>query len=844
MSIERIANWKHPRINLSREDSQALREVAEWIKTHYLEHEDESIDRIQDFENITINTSTFNTLKVTSLTDGYVPYHVSDAIGFDDSTIYTDASNFGLGVTAFGTSAAKVIGLGNGTAPTTAPANMIQLWSADRSAGYAQAHYRAEGGVARPLQQVYNVMDYGATGDGATDDTTAILALITLVGARGGGDIFFPFGEYLTSSLIDVDGEYVTLIGEEGPPGKVSQITSSSTTGAIRLGAVRTGLINFGIKYTGSGAYGVKIYNDNDTANFGADRCLLRNLRIEGTAGTTDGLWLVNTVDSHLDNINLSGGVGKACFLESAIECSFTHVYANSNVVESPTPLQWGDGLILGVLTGSSFHSYGNRFYSCNFTATKGDGLRLEDTVAATGQPSGLNSFYSCTFEGNGTSGGSPVAYNVNIEHGAKNYFYNLFTSAGGLGETIIQNISYGNVFFGGQTNVELPNPGGAQYAQGNQFIGLAGQVDIQHANVFGTILLGVWKYIDNGTSTLILQTGIGDIAGNCTLEFRVPDIKFDDKRHIYASAAPTTGSWGHGSIIWNSGIVEGGSPGWVCFHAGTFGTATDGTGDTDGSTAVITGMADTSDFAVGNFVDVSAGFATTGPYEVKELTATTMTLGVNSTSAQSNITVDTSNPTFVAMLNLLDTSENFGLGTNTPTAKLDIVGTKAGIGTFNNGMLEVRDDTAMAANVGGGIMFWGKYTNGGDWGHGGSVATYKINATSGNYAFGLQFNTRANGSNPAVAMTLTDTKNMGLGTSTFGTSAVGVLGIANGTVPSTSPAGMIQLFSVDSSDGATNATLGLRTEQAVEDIGTFTASKKLKIWINGVEYWIQLDAV
>lgn len=94
-------------------------------------------------------------------------------------------------------------------------------------------------------------------------------------------------------------------------------------------------------------------------------------------------------------------------------------------------------------------------------------------------------------------------------------------------------------------------------------------------------------------------------------------------------------------------------------------------------------------------------------------------------------------------------------------------------------------------------------------------------------------------------AMVITSGNNVKIGNSfTMGTSAAKVLGIDIGTEPSTSPAGMIQMYAKDSSDGTTNATLGLRTEQAVEAIGTFTPSHKLKIWINAVEYWIQLDAV
>jgi len=85
---------------------------------------------------------------------------------------------------------------------------------------------------------------------------------------------------------------------------------------------------------------------------------------------------------------------------------------------------------------------------------------------------------------------------------------------------------------------------------------------------------------------------------------------------------------------------------------------------------------------------------------------------------------------------------------------------------------------------------------------------------------------------------------NIGISTSIFGTNAEKVLSISNGVEPTTSPANQITVYSKDSSVGAANATVGLRTEQAVEAIGTFTASHKLRIWINGTEYWMQLDAV
>lgn len=56
-------------------------------------------------------------------------------------------SNLMLGVTAVGTSATKTLGLGNGTEPSTSPADMVQLYSKDISAGNATLGLRVETSV-------------------------------------------------------------------------------------------------------------------------------------------------------------------------------------------------------------------------------------------------------------------------------------------------------------------------------------------------------------------------------------------------------------------------------------------------------------------------------------------------------------------------------------------------------------------------------------------------------------------------------------------------------------------------------------------------------------------------
>jgi len=173
-----------------------------------------------------------------------------------------------------------------------------------------------------------------------------------------------------------------------------------------------------------------------------------------------------------------------------------------------------------------------------------------------------------------------------------------------------------------------------------NAYIG-GGMIDPPSPSVLGHI-----KYSNNvAIGPFANPTGASFTISSTTYGFDFGQIGFS-----FRTAIPGSGTWKLGWIIWNTSPSAGGAPGWVCVHSGTYGPATDNTGDTDGSTAVITGMTDTSDFNIGDYVDVSTGFPTTGPYRILAKTATTITLDTNSNSAQSNITVDTPTPTWKAM--------------------------------------------------------------------------------------------------------------------------------------------------------------------------------------------------
>ena len=108
--------------------------------------------------------------------------------GVADQFTFGAGGNFGIGITAFGTSAGRILGIGGSTAPTTAPADMIQMWSQDRdgTAGDASLHYRMEGGIARPFDRMYDVRDYGASSaESAANNRTYIQAAIDAAPTSG-----------------------------------------------------------------------------------------------------------------------------------------------------------------------------------------------------------------------------------------------------------------------------------------------------------------------------------------------------------------------------------------------------------------------------------------------------------------------------------------------------------------------------------------------------------------------------------------------------------------------------------------------------------------------------------
>ena len=143
---------------------------------------------------------------------------------------------------------------GTGTITNDSVANNAAISSA-KLAFLANGAGAVSRTVQSKLSDWISVKDYGAKGDGVTDDTVAIKAAIAYAGAIGGGTVYFPASTYLVSSPIPLTLPNVRLMG------------SSAYSATVTVPNNATGFIG---------------YNPNAVFILNANHCGISNLGMNG----------------------------------------------------------------------------------------------------------------------------------------------------------------------------------------------------------------------------------------------------------------------------------------------------------------------------------------------------------------------------------------------------------------------------------------------------------------------------------------------------------------------------------------------------------------------------------
>lgn len=147
--------------------------------------------------------------------------------------------------------------------------------------------------------QVYNVKQYGATGDGVADDTAEIQAAIDAAAAQTNRPIvYLPPGKYLTTSTLTVTADYIAIVGGSMPSIYRGSESSGTTRGAT-------------IRYNGTGT-AVQVGVAPGTNRTFIQGTRIENIRIEVNNDTDVGLHVWHSSHGRFQNLSIFGSKGSS----------------------------------------------------------------------------------------------------------------------------------------------------------------------------------------------------------------------------------------------------------------------------------------------------------------------------------------------------------------------------------------------------------------------------------------------------------------------------------------------------------------------------------------------------
>lgn len=194
-----------------------------------------------------------------------------------------------------------------------------------------------------------SVKDYGAKGDGVTDDSAALQAAIDYIGGAGGGTVYLPKGVYKTTATLTINYDSVELLGDGGLSGHYPIVVGSAGvvgqgthTGATRIFASFTSGPVIRVKKSSAALvelcidgsesrrlaalstnYGVWVEAD-DIAGAQTNRFYMHRCRV--TNQPSHGVVMVNSiVHSRLDMVDIDNIWGHGIYISGGVLSSRTN---------------------------------------------------------------------------------------------------------------------------------------------------------------------------------------------------------------------------------------------------------------------------------------------------------------------------------------------------------------------------------------------------------------------------------------------------------------------------------------------------------------------------------------
>lgn len=468
------------------------------------------------------------------------------------------------------------------------------------------------GAINRPinekLQETVSVMDFGATGDGITDDTDAIQAAIDSF-TSAGGTVFFPTGNYKTTVALSMVAN-VSLVGTGANSSIIKPVGCHGVEFAYSSGFQYTLISQIGFDgYTGSAASTYTAIHQTPPDDFATE---IYGINIKDVYVTyfDTAIYFSSTRNVIIDNCWFQWINKGVSLVGNAIGTNITNnwiICIGSGSTRFGVSSEGYTYSISGYRRPEHVLIHGNQLYNCT-TAIYLNDVVYASVIAADIDATQIGIYFS-TIAGNlnitncyiemrgddaiGILGGgqsTPLTGNSNIIEN------NYFTSSTGLRTVGLQlsiegqtnqfwNSVVGNSFSGFKKfDISLFNAGFLTVLDNKCFSTVPTYSIAFNGPVFGLVFIDqnyCAKDIYQDPNT---YTSLNYVLGTNTINATTTSYG----KQSLVSTPPTTGTWPLGSRVYNSAPASGGYVGWVCTVGGidSYGSITSGSANLTLTTA------------------------------------------------------------------------------------------------------------------------------------------------------------------------------------------------------------------------------------------------------------------
>lgn len=445
-----------------------------------------------------------------------------------------------------------------------------------------------------------------------TDDHTEINAAINSL--TSGTVLLGP--AYTTSGTINVKSG-VDLVGVSGGYGYGTTITYTGAGVAVKFDRNRnSGLSKVNIITSNDSAVGIEITN-------ACRRLVLNRVYVYGGISPTN-----NGKGIYLNaGTGWTGGIGITHVTVQGYKTGIDMV--GSSAANTVTTVDMSDVWLIGLAAAYGGPISGAKGISMN-ARTTGTGTYLRGGTIesfATGiyhENGGLGGFFDCDFEANTNNYSVGNSFNGRIHSAYYNTFYEQSIDTA---STIFKSYVLSRTLAGLYT---LETKGDQRYVYRS-----------------GKGQWGVWLGAHNG----FYDGGNPVFYGGFQVDATDADknkMRIKGQSISFGTAAPKTGTWGRGSVRYNTAATSGQPIGWQCTSEGTFSAAST-TGSISSGAANLT-VASTTGLAVDDYVTIAG---VTGIKRILYITGSVLTLDSTSDATVSGAAVATPDPTFSSIGNL-----------------------------------------------------------------------------------------------------------------------------------------------------------------------------------------------